>query len=71
MASSAGIQPIIDYGALADDDARVQALLDLIPNPDSTSSSGATAGGGFLDEISPAAAVQLRVELTALLAAVS
>lgn len=40
----------------------------LIPDPDSTSSSGAQAGGGNLDEMSPGAAAQLRVELAALIA---
>lgn len=68
-----GIQPIVGYAALAVATAgpAVQALLDLIPNNDTTSSSGSTAGGGFLDEMSPAAADQLRVELIALKAAVN
>ena len=44
----------------------VQTLLDLIADPDSTSSSGAIAGGGLLDEMSPPAVAQLRVELLAL-----
>lgn len=65
-----GVQVIGDYST-GTDRAKVNALLALIPNVDSTSSSGAVAGGGFLDEMSPAAAVQLRVELTALAAAVS
>ena len=64
-----GVQTIGDY-TQGSPRAKVNALLALIPNPDSTSSSGAVAGGGFLDEMSPAAAVQLRVELTALAAAV-
>lgn len=66
-----GIQPIVNYAGLASDPARVQALLDLIPDNDSASSSGAQAGGGYLDEMSPAAADQLRVELAALKAAVT
>ena len=44
----------------------VDTLLGLLPNPDSTSSSGAIAGGGLLDEISPPAVAQLRTELTAM-----
>lgn len=49
--------------------ARVRAL---IPDPDSRATSGAQAGGyGFLDQISPAAAAQIRVELIALEAAVA
>jgi hypothetical protein len=71
MASSAGIQPINNYAGAASDPARVQLLLDAIPNPDTASSSGSIAGGGFLDEMSPAAAAQLRVELVALKAAVT
>jgi hypothetical protein len=79
MASTDGITPINNYAGAANDKARVQLLLDAIPNPDSTSSSGSQAVPGqlqgnlnsFLDEMSPAAAVQLRVELIALGAAVS
>lgn len=71
MASSAGVQQIGDYTTPATAEDKVNALLALLPNPDTTSSSGAIAGGGFLDEISPAAVVQLRVELTALAEAVA
>lgn len=45
---------------------KVAQIKALIPNPDQTAGRGATAGGGFLDEMSPAAAAQLLVELTAL-----
>lgn len=69
--SPQGVQVIGDYATPATNKAKVNALLALIPNPDTTSSSGAVAGGGFLDEMSPAAAVQLRVELLALSNAVS
>lgn len=63
--SSIGIQPLADYtgGTGAQ---KIDKLLALLPNPDSKSSSGAIAGGGFLDEISPAAVAQIRVELTAM-----
>lgn len=46
--------------------ANIDALTALIPNSDSTSSSGSVAGGGFLDEMSPGAAAQLAVELAAI-----
>lgn len=49
--------------------ADIAVLIALIPNNDAAGSSGAVAGGGFLDEMSPGAAAQLRVELNALLAA--
>lgn len=69
--STLGVQKIGDYTTgTPTPRAAVQRLLALIPNPDTTSSSGAVSGGGFLDEISPAAAIQLRVELAALAAAV-
>lgn len=71
MAAVTGIQTIGDYDGAADAAAAVQLLIDMIPDPDTTSSSGAQAGGGFLDEMSPAAAVQLRAELIALKAAVT
>ena len=79
MASTDGIQPIGNYAAGATDKARVQTLLDIIPNLDSPGSSGSQAAAGinqgngnsYLDEMSPAAANQLRVELIALQAAVS
>lgn len=70
MASSAGIVQLNDYAAAATPAAAVQLLIDLIPDPDTQRTSGAQAGGGFLDEMSPSAAVALRVELTALKAAV-
>jgi hypothetical protein len=77
MAAVTGIAVIQNYAGAANDPARVQLLLDLIPDPDTSNSSGAvagstltTVGAGFLDEMSPAAAVQLRVELAALKATV-
>lgn len=57
-----GIQPLGSYTGSATAGAGLDKLLALIPNPD----DGATAGGGFLDEMSPAAAAQLRVEIAAL-----
>ena len=52
--------------------AKIALVRALIPDPDSTSTSGAQAGGwGFLDQISPAAAAQSRVELIALEASVT
>lgn len=78
MGATTGIAALVNYAGGANDAARVQSLLDLIPDPDTLSSSGSVAGSGlspvganFLDEMSPAAATQLRVELTALKAAVS
>lgn len=61
-----GIAAIGKYAGAATDSAAVQILIDLIPDPDSTSTSGAQAGGGNLDQMSPGAAAQLRVELIAL-----
>lgn len=72
MGATTGIVAIGNYAGAANDAAAVDILLNLLPNGDSTSSSGAIQGGiGMLDEISPAALAQLRVELTALKAAVS
>lgn len=66
MGATTGIVKLGNYAGAASDSAAVDILLALIPNPDSTSSSGAIAGGGLLDEMSPACAAQLRVELLAL-----
>jgi hypothetical protein len=78
MGASTGIVAIQNYAGGANDAARVQLLLDLIPDPDTLGSSGSQAGStlgqggaGFLDEMSPAAATQLRVELAALKASVA
>jgi len=68
MGASTGISPILSYGSYATMAAAIAAFKALIPDPDTTSTSGSQAGGGFLDEISPAACVQLRVELDAILA---
>lgn len=77
MSVTTGIAAIGDYATPSGDPAKVAALLALIPNPDSTSSSGATGGGAsgatntFLDEMSPMCAAQLRVEIAALAAVVT
>lgn len=66
MGATTGIAVIGNYAGAANDAAAVDILIALIPNPDSTSTSGAQAGGGNLDEMSAGAAAQLRVELAAL-----
>lgn len=73
MAATTGIVAIGNYAGAANDQAALDILLALIPNPDAgIGSSGAIAGTGsaYLDEMSPQAAAQLRVELTALRAAI-
>jgi len=70
MASQAGIQQINDYSGDVNAGISIQKLIDIIPDVDTTRTSGAQAGGGYLDEMSPAAAAQLRVELIAMKAAV-
>ena len=50
-------------GTYAHDGTDVATLKALIPDPDTAPSQG---GGGFLDEMSPACAAQLRVELDAM-----
>jgi hypothetical protein len=65
--STTGFQP---SGTYTGDGGDIARLLALIPNVDTQSSSGAIAGGGFLDEMSPVAALQLRVELNAIQAAI-
>lgn len=64
MAATTGIKAIGVYAT--SDSAAVDTLLALIPNPDASNSSGVIAGGGLLDQMSPACAAQLRVELLAL-----
>lgn len=61
-----GIDPQLDFtGATTAEDV-IDILLAAIPDPDTTSTSGAQQGIiGFLDEMSPIAAAQLRVELIA------
>lgn len=77
MGATTGIQKIGDYATPGGDPAKVQALLDLVPNPDAPAGTGAVAGGSqginnsYLDQMSPGCAAQLRVELAALKAAVS
>jgi hypothetical protein len=72
MSATQGIMQIGDYTTPATDPLRVQALINLIPNPDYTTSSGSVAvppqavTNTYLDEMSPACAAQLLVELTAL-----
>lgn len=49
----------------------VQRVKALIADPDFRGSTGAIAGKGFYDEMSPAVAAQLHVELAALEAAIT
>lgn len=70
MGVTAGIQPIADYSAETTAGDAIDLLLALIPDPDAPHGSGAIAdsanqgqGNTYLDEMSPAAAAQLRVEL--------
>ena len=60
-----GIAVINNYAGAANDPARVQLLIDLIQPYASTTQKG------MLDQMSPAAKIQLLVELQALFAAVS
>jgi hypothetical protein len=69
MSALFGLRAIGNYAGAANDSAAVDILLALIPNPDAPHGDGAIArnqGGGHLDEMSPGAAAQLRVELIAL-----
>lgn len=65
MGALTGIIKLGVYGSAAAD-TNIDELLALLADPDTDSSSGAQAGGGLLDEMSPAALAQLRVELTAI-----
>lgn len=70
MGANTGIVAMGDYAGAATDNAAIQLLIDMIPNVDTTSTSGAQAGNGHaqsaLDLMNPVAAAQLRVELLAL-----
>lgn len=64
MGITTGLTAIGVYAT--NDSTAVDALIALIPDPETTSSSGAQSGGGYLDQMSPLCAAQLRVELAAL-----
>lgn len=64
---SDGILSQIDYTTAPTVGGKIDLLLAAIPDPDTTSTSGAIQGiAGFLDEMSPITAAELRVELGAL-----
>lgn len=65
MGSTTGFISGINYGALANNPARVQAFASLLPLRNAYGNSGAA----FLDEAAPAAISQLHVELQAMFAA--
>jgi hypothetical protein len=75
MGVTSGVSPIGVYDA-ATNTGVIDQLLALIPDPDAAHGSGAVAGGNqgilntYLDEMSPGAAAQLRVELLAAKAAI-
>lgn len=77
MSATSGIQPIQSYTGLTTAGAALDRLLQLVPDVDG--GQGGTGvrpggqagqGGGHLDEMSPAALVQLRVEILAVRAVV-
>lgn len=77
MGVLSGVTQIGDYTTGSPtNQAAVDILIGLIPNPDAAHGSGAVGGGNqgilntYLDEMSPGAAAQLIVELTALKAAI-
>jgi hypothetical protein len=67
-----GVAAVGDYSAETTAGAAIDILLALLPDVDASLDSGTGAGAnggagaGFLDEMSPAAVVQLRVELEAM-----
>ena len=66
-----GILSQLDFSGAASPGAAVGVLLDALPDPDTTSTSGAIQGiAGYFDEMSPMAVAELRVELLALQTAV-
>ncbi len=68
MGATTGISALGDYADKPLGDA-IDVLVGLLADPDTDSSSGAIAGGGLLDEMSPPALAQLLVELAAMKAA--
>jgi hypothetical protein len=61
-----GIQPAVSYTGVATAGAGIDRLIALIPNPDQRESPNPRNPGSILDQMSPMAAAQLRVELAAL-----
>lgn len=77
MSATSGIAKIGDYTTGEPvNKAVIDLLIDLIPDPDTApaqggkAGSGVTGGRGFLDQMSPACAAQLLVELAAVKAAI-
>ena len=67
MSMTDGIEALVDFATPTTIAGKLDALKAAIPNPDTTSTSGATQGiVGFLDQMSPMAAAQLRVEIESL-----
>lgn len=67
MTALSGIVTQGAYAAAPNNKARVDVLLAMLPDPDSTSSSGAVqTNTQFLDEMSPIAVATLRAELLAM-----
>lgn len=65
MGAESGLAAILDTTGVGDTDELFDAIIALIPNPDAAHGTGAVAGGGHLDEMSPGAAAQLRATLAA------
>lgn len=72
MGANTGIKVVGDYAQLTAG-AAIDVLVALIPNPDAPAGTGPVQGTGasYLDEMSPGAAAQLRVELAAMKAKIN
>lgn len=68
MAATTGVTPILTYATGTAASVQLARLIALIPDQDTSPAQGGGAGthGSHLDEMSPQAAAQLRVELAAL-----
>lgn len=72
MALSTGIDvSVIDYAAAATDKARVQLLLDALPDPTVQPAKLPLGILSYLDEINPIALVELRAHLEAMKATIT
>jgi hypothetical protein len=65
MGANTGVATLIDYSQYTDNQAKVKAFKTLLPKVDR---NGTVVQMGFFDEMSGAAATQLRVEIDAIAA---
>lgn len=71
MGLSTGIEVNLDYAGAANDTARMQLLLDALPDPEVEGDSQGMGATSYFDQIQPMALIELRAHIEVIKAIVT